>query len=110
MSEAEVDAPFTYYPIRAGRVLKLAPTHTARLAQLRFPHYNFVVTAMAPINRRSLLASTAALGGSLALGFAIPFGSPPARASGAGTEITAWIVIGADDSVVIRVARSEMGQ
>src|SRR5713101_426422 len=65
---------------------------------------------VAPINRRSLLASVAALGGSLALGFEIPFGSRPAQASSAGTEITAWIVIAPDDSIIIRVAKSEMGQ
>jgi isoquinoline 1-oxidoreductase beta subunit len=65
---------------------------------------------VAPVNRRSLLASVAALGGSLALGFEIPFGSRPARASSVGAEITAWIVIEPDDSIIIRVAKSEMGQ
>jgi hypothetical protein len=65
---------------------------------------------VAPVNRRSLLASVAALGGSLALGFKIPFGSPAAHAARAGAEITAWIVIKPDDSIIIRVAKSEMGQ
>jgi isoquinoline 1-oxidoreductase beta subunit len=65
---------------------------------------------VAPVNRRSLLASVAALGGSLALGFEIPFGSPAAHAARAGAEITAWIVIEPDDSIIIRVAKSEMGQ
>jgi isoquinoline 1-oxidoreductase beta subunit len=68
------------------------------------------VNPIAPISRRSLLASVAALGGSLALGFEIPFGPQPARASNRGTEITAWIVIAPDDSITIRVAKSEMGQ
>ena len=63
-----------------------------------------------PINRRSLLASVAAVGGSLALGFEIPFGPRPAQALNAGAEITAWIVIAPDDSIIIRVAKSEMGQ
>ena len=60
-------------------------------------------------NRRSFLASVAAVGGALALGFDIPFGPRPSRAA-AAPEITAWIVIRPDDSVVIRVAKSEMGQ
>jgi len=64
--------------------------------------------ARAPIDRRSFLLSTAAVGGGLALGFAIPFDQ--ARASSEAPEITAWIVIRPDSSVVIRVARSEMGQ
>jgi isoquinoline 1-oxidoreductase subunit beta len=63
-----------------------------------------------PIDRRSLLASIAAAGSSLTLGFNIPFGARPAQAGGEGAEITAWIVIAPDDSVIIRVAKSEMGQ
>jgi isoquinoline 1-oxidoreductase beta subunit len=62
------------------------------------------------INRRSLLASVAAAGGSLALGFEIPFGAQPSQAASDGAEITAWIVIAPDDSIIIRVAKSEMGQ
>jgi len=62
------------------------------------------------IDRRSLLASAAAFGGSLVLGFAIPFGPEAAQASSTGSEITAWIVIAPDDSITIRVAKSEMGQ
>ena len=58
------------------------------------------------MNRRAFLAHVAATGGGLVLGFAIPSG---ARANGA-VEISAWIVINPDDSVIVRVARSEMGQ
>src|SRR5262245_44120856 len=61
------------------------------------------------ITRRSFLASIAAIGGALSLGFEIPFGPQRARASSA-REITAWIVIERDDTVIIRVAKSEMGQ
>jgi isoquinoline 1-oxidoreductase beta subunit len=60
------------------------------------------------MDRRSFLASAAAVGGTLTLGFEIPFGG--ALASPTGTEITAWIVIEPDDTVIIRVAKSEMGQ
>ena len=61
-------------------------------------------------SRRGFLAGVTAAGGALALGFEIPFGPRPARASRAGPEITAWIVIEPDDAVIIRVAKSEMGQ
>ena len=53
--------------------------------------------------------SAAAIGGGLALGFAVPFGPRRGHANG-GREVTAWVVIHPDDTVVIRVARSEMGQ
>ena len=63
------------------------------------------------ISRRSFVIGAAATGGGLALSFNIPFGGPKAaRARGAVPEINAWVVIRPDDTVVIRVARSEMGQ
>src|SRR5262249_60122338 len=61
------------------------------------------------IDRRAFLASVAAAGGALTLGFAIPFDPRRARASQAGPEITAWVVIQPDDTVIIRIAKSEMG-
>ena len=60
------------------------------------------------INRRAFLASIAAVGGGLALGFEIPSGPQIARAGDGAPEINAWIVIEPDDTVIIRVARSEM--
>ena len=62
------------------------------------------------VNRRAFLASAAAVGGALALAFDIPFGPRTVRASESSSEITVWIVIEPDDSVTIRVAKSEMGQ
>jgi isoquinoline 1-oxidoreductase beta subunit len=62
---------------------------------------------MPNMNRRTFLVSSATAG--LALGFHIPFGSE-ASAQLAGPEVNAWVVVKPDDSVVIRVARSEMGQ
>ena len=61
-------------------------------------------------DRRSFLASIAAVGGSLALGFEIPFDTRAVQASVSSREITAWIVIEPDETVIIRVAKSEMGQ
>jgi len=60
------------------------------------------------INRRLFLAGSAA--GAFSLGFPLGKG---VRAQGAGTrppEVNAWVVIKPDDTVVIRIARSEMGQ
>ena len=65
---------------------------------------------MPHLSRRCFLASAGAVGGALALGFEIPFGPRPIRASPSAREITAWIVIEPDDTVIIRVAKSEMGQ
>src|SRR5450755_1959495 len=62
---------------------------------------------MPNINRRSFLVGSATAG--LAVGFHIPFGTE-ASAQAMGPEVNAWVVIKPDDSVVIRVARSEMGQ
>jgi isoquinoline 1-oxidoreductase subunit beta len=69
------------------------------------------MTYMPRMNRRTFVVSAAAAGGGLALGLDIPFGGPNViRAADGSPEVTAWVVIRPDDSVVIRVARSEMGQ
>jgi isoquinoline 1-oxidoreductase beta subunit len=62
------------------------------------------------LNRRSFLTAAIAAGGGLSLGMRIPFGVGAARAADAAPEINAWVVIRPDDTVVIRIARSEMGQ
>jgi isoquinoline 1-oxidoreductase subunit beta len=61
------------------------------------------------MNRRSFIVSSAAVTGGLALGFD-PFGKQVVRAQDGSPEITAWVVIQPNDRVVIRMARSEMGQ
>jgi isoquinoline 1-oxidoreductase beta subunit len=58
--------------------------------------------------RRFLVGSAAALGG-LSLGFHIPAGDAAAQGT-ATPEINAWVVIRPDDTVVIRIARIDMGQ
>ena len=63
------------------------------------------------MTRRSFIIGTAAVGGGLALGLRIPFGGPAVvRAADGSPEIGAWVVIRPDDTVVVRIARSEMGQ
>jgi isoquinoline 1-oxidoreductase subunit beta len=63
------------------------------------------------LNRRSFVIGTAAVGTGLALGLDLPFGRLTAvRAADGSPEVNAWVVIRPDETVVIRVARSEMGQ
>ena len=60
------------------------------------------------LSRRSFIVGVSAAGGGLALSLAVPFDS--VRTAEEAPEVTAWLLIGADNSVVIRVARAEMGQ
>jgi isoquinoline 1-oxidoreductase beta subunit len=62
------------------------------------------------MNRRSFVIAAAAGGGGLALGLVLPFGPRGASAAVGGPEINAWVVIQPDETVVIRIAKSEMGQ
>ncbi|MDX3969011.1 MAG: molybdopterin-dependent oxidoreductase [Bradyrhizobium sp.] len=63
------------------------------------------------MNRRAFVIGSAAVGAGLAIGLDIPFGGPAVvRAADGSPEIGAWVVVRPDDTVVIRIARSEMGQ
>lgn len=59
-------------------------------------------------SRRALLKGSAAAAGAFTLGFSIPFGEAAAQA--ATPEVNAWVVIHPDDRIIVRIARSEMGQ
>ncbi len=62
------------------------------------------------LTRRAFLVSGAAVGGGLAIGFN-PFGAAQVvRAADGSPEVGPWVVIRPDDTVVVRIARSEMGQ
>ncbi len=63
----------------------------------------------ASVSRRDFLASTAATAGSLVVGFHVPRVASAATQLGS-PEVNAWVVVKPDDTVVIRIARSEMGQ
>jgi isoquinoline 1-oxidoreductase beta subunit len=63
------------------------------------------------LSRRRFIVASAASGGGLALGFHLPFGfDSVAAAADDATEINVWVAIKPDDSCVVRIARSEMGQ
>jgi isoquinoline 1-oxidoreductase subunit beta len=66
-----------------------------------------MMNAIPNIDRRSFLVGAGVAG--LSLGFHIPFPGE-AEAETAAPEVNAWVVVRPDETVVIRVARSEMGQ
>src|SRR5215472_14472529 len=65
------------------------------------------MTIQTPLNRRRFLVSSTAVAGGFSLGFSFPYASAEAAEV---QELNAWVVIHPDDKVVIRIARSEMGQ
>src|SRR5918912_707012 len=60
----------------------------------------------AQLSRRAFVVGSAA--GGLALGLPLPFGA--VQAQSADAEVNAWVLIKPDDTCIIRIARSEMGQ
>lgn len=58
-------------------------------------------------SRRIFLKQSAVLGGAFVLGIQ---GGTAAAAGSSGPEVTHWVVIEPDDTVIIRIARSELGQ
>lgn len=63
------------------------------------------------ISRRRFLIGSAAAGAGLSIGWYLPLvGNRAEAAETAGTEVNVWVVIEPDDTVIIRIARSEMGQ
>ena len=71
-------------------------------------------TSLAQPARRSFLKGSAATTAGLVIGFHVPFFNKQAMAQGiaapAAAEVNAWVVVQPDDKIIIRIARSEMGQ
>jgi isoquinoline 1-oxidoreductase beta subunit len=63
-----------------------------------------------PLSRRRFLQASAASAGSLVVGFHIPFAGVASAQPATAPEVNAWVVVRPDDTVVIRIVRSEMGQ
>ena len=62
------------------------------------------------LTRRHFLGTSAATAGSLVIGFHVPLGAQAQATASTPAEVNAWVVVKPDDTVVIRIARSEMGQ
>src|SRR5215472_16534183 len=67
------------------------------------------MTIMPGFSRRSFVVGATTAGAGFALGLSLPKPNP-VYAAGGSAEIKAWVVIRPDETVVIRVMRSEMGQ
>lgn len=68
------------------------------------------------MNRRHFIVNSSKAAGGLALSFNFPMMAKLSaqtnvqNAGAAANEVTAWVVVKPDDSIVVRIARSEMGQ
>jgi len=62
------------------------------------------------LSRRRFLIGTAAGAGGFSLGFHLPFAAQAQERNAILPEVNAWVLIHPDDTVVVRIARSEMGQ
>jgi isoquinoline 1-oxidoreductase subunit beta len=72
---------------------------------------NNLRSQVAKISRRRFIVASAGAGAGLTLGWHLPFGlGSSAAASDEAAEINLWVAIRPDDTCVIRIARSEMGQ
>ncbi len=60
------------------------------------------------LSRRGFLAASASTG--LVVAFHVPLAGDAAAQTALPAEVNAWVVVRPDDTVVIRIARSEMGQ
>lgn len=69
-----------------------------------------IKTNLENAGRRDFLVKSAATSGALAIGITLPGLAKAAIRAAGGPEVTHWVVIQPDDTVVIRIARSELGQ
>ena len=119
-TDADIDAAMTnicrcgtYSRIRAA-IHQAAGNTSRRVHQRQQGLRRRAMTATAirkHVSRRNFLISSAAVGGGLALGFNVPgLSEALAQLGTEGNEVGAWVFIKPNDDVIIRIARSEMGQ
>ena len=70
--------------------------------------HTIALTPKGKLSRRGFLGATASTG--LVVAFHIPLAGSVLAQDSRPTEVNAWVVIKPDDSIIIRIARSEMGQ
>jgi isoquinoline 1-oxidoreductase beta subunit len=69
------------------------------------------MTVQTSFSRRHFVITTAAAAGGLSLGFGLTEAEPAlAQTPATPAEVNAWVVVRPDETVVVRIARSEMGQ
>jgi isoquinoline 1-oxidoreductase subunit beta len=68
------------------------------------------MTYVPGFNRRSFMVGATAAGAGFALGLSLPPESNAVYAADGSPEVNAWVVIRPDETVLIRIMRSEMGQ
>lgn len=70
--------------------------------------HTIALTPTGKLSRRGFLGATASTG--LVVAFHIPLAGVANAQNARPAEVNAWVVVKPDDSIVIRIARSEMGQ
>ncbi|MEO6017628.1 MAG: molybdopterin cofactor-binding domain-containing protein [Polaromonas sp.] len=65
-------------------------------------------SASPKLSRRSFIGASASAG--LVVAFHVPFAGTALAQAARPPEVNAWVVVNPDDSIIIRIARSEMGQ
>jgi isoquinoline 1-oxidoreductase beta subunit len=70
--------------------------------------HTIALTPTGKLSRRGFLGATASTG--LVVAFHIPLAGVANAQDARPAEVNAWVVVKPDDSIVIRIARSEMGQ
>ncbi|MBK9132874.1 MAG: xanthine dehydrogenase family protein molybdopterin-binding subunit [Betaproteobacteria bacterium] len=71
---------------------------------------NRIEQGRAGLNRRQFIATGGAAAATAAVGSFVFGFATTAAAQGAAPEINAWVVVQPDERVIVRIARSEMGQ
>ena len=92
------------------KILGRAGAQPATIATIATIATAATAATAATISRRGFIATSAASAGGLVLSFHLPWAGAQTAAPALPPEINCWVQVKPDDSVVVRIARSEMGQ